>query len=333
MREVGDGANGGEKRVTCTNCGKQVAPGARYCVHCGSEQSVPTPIAAVAAAAMARGRAREAANAAHAEPASRVAGGGSAFTHAERDAALAHLTGNGAANAADDAPLPPAYDGAPRRRGLAVALIACGALVAVIAAAVLVWRVESGRTELATHEEPAMPASQAVAPPPGAGAAGQAAKAPQQGAPPPLVDETSPPAPQPRLTPNQDRSPEANAPVEIRPLPPHSPAARSARRAPGAKGPSSADNGVVEPDSSSPAQAAPPPTAQRAPNAVAAAGSSTASHAGDRWKRLDDELSRCTREDFITRVICGQRVRFRYCDGYWGKVPQCPGNPAPEHGQ
>ena len=53
----------------------------------------------------------------------------------------------------------------------------------------------------------------------------------------------------------------------------------------------------------------------------------------DRWTRMRDELSRCTREDFIARVICDQRVRFRYCDGYWGKVVQCPGNPATEPGQ
>ena len=24
-------------------------------------------------------------------------------------------------------------------------------------------------------------------------------------------------------------------------------------------------------------------------------------------------------------LICGQRVRIQYCEGYWGKVPQCPG--------
>jgi hypothetical protein len=48
---------------------------------------------------------------------------------------------------------------------------------------------------------------------------------------------------------------------------------------------------------------------------------------------MRDELSRCTREDFISRVICDQRVRFQYCGGYWGKVPQCPGSPAPDHGQ
>jgi hypothetical protein len=53
----------------------------------------------------------------------------------------------------------------------------------------------------------------------------------------------------------------------------------------------------------------------------------------DRWARMSDELTRCTREDFISRVICDQRVRFRYCKGYWGTVSQCPGNPSVEPGQ
>jgi hypothetical protein len=32
--------------------------------------------------------------------------------------------------------------------------------------------------------------------------------------------------------------------------------------------------------------------------------------------------------------VCDQRVRLRYCDGYWGKVAQCPGAVAnPDRGQ
>jgi len=48
---------------------------------------------------------------------------------------------------------------------------------------------------------------------------------------------------------------------------------------------------------------------------------------------MQDDLQRCTREDFITRVVCDQRVRPRYCSGYWGKVAQCPGAAAADHGQ
>jgi hypothetical protein len=43
----------------------------------------------------------------------------------------------------------------------------------------------------------------------------------------------------------------------------------------------------------------------------------------DRWQALDQALANCG-GNFIARVICGQRARFRYCDGYWGRVPQCP---------
>ena len=52
----------------------------------------------------------------------------------------------------------------------------------------------------------------------------------------------------------------------------------------------------------------------------------------DRWAQFAEDLHRCERETFLSRVVCDQRVRIRYCDGYWGKVPQCPGgkgiNPA-----
>ena len=57
--------------MKCANCAKDNPTGARYCIHCGAEQAVPTPIAAVAAAAIASGRRgplRQAANAAQAEP-------------------------------------------------------------------------------------------------------------------------------------------------------------------------------------------------------------------------------------------------------------------------
>ncbi|MEO8537747.1 MAG: hypothetical protein ABI533_09480, partial [Betaproteobacteria bacterium] len=77
---------------------------------------------------------------------------------------------------------------------------------------------------------------------------------------------------------------------------------------------------VPEPAPAPPVRAAVTP----APKVVAAT---------DRWTQMDAERARCTREDFIARVVCDQRVRFRYCSGYWGKVLQCPGNPAPERGQ
>ncbi|MGE5105052.1 MAG: hypothetical protein ACM3NZ_09905, partial [Betaproteobacteria bacterium] len=81
--------------------------------------------------------------------------------------------------------------------------------------------------------------------------------------------------------------------------------------------------------------AGPGPTATSAPPAAPRAAANPPAPAAhvDRWQRMEEDMSHCTREDFISRVICGQRVRFKYCDGYWGKVPQCPASPPPERGQ
>jgi hypothetical protein len=47
---------------------------------------------------------------------------------------------------------------------------------------------------------------------------------------------------------------------------------------------------------------------------------------------MDTELRACSGENFLERVVCEQRIRNRLCDGYWGKVPQCPSGPAPTTG-
>ena len=82
----------------------------------------------------------------------------------------------------------------------------------------------------------------------------------------------------------------------------------------------------------------PPPPAAPAPvPRSAAAGSGTPEvtpPVQDRWVQMGDELRRCQREAFLSRVVCDQRVRLRFCDGYWGKVTQCPGGVAnPDRGQ
>jgi hypothetical protein len=48
---------------------------------------------------------------------------------------------------------------------------------------------------------------------------------------------------------------------------------------------------------------------------------------------MSDALARCAQESFIGRVVCEQRVRFRYCDGYSGKVAQCPDAQNPNPGR
>lgn len=44
----------------------------------------------------------------------------------------------------------------------------------------------------------------------------------------------------------------------------------------------------------------------------------------DRWQTMGDEMARCDREGGIAGFICDQRVRITSCEGYWGRVPQCP---------
>lgn len=47
--------------------------------------------------------------------------------------------------------------------------------------------------------------------------------------------------------------------------------------------------------------------------------------APDRWQLMRDALAQCDKEGMINGLICGQRVRVQYCEGYWGKVDQCAG--------
>ncbi|HJU23209.1 MAG TPA: zinc-ribbon domain-containing protein [Casimicrobiaceae bacterium] len=326
------GRNGGDRRTTCPACGKRVVAGARYCIHCGAEQDVPTPIAAVAAASLAKTRAREAANAAHADPAPRS-------RDSQRKGAVATFPKRRASAATGDGPRArPAYDDAPSRRRLAGALVVAGVLVAVASAAVIGTRFRhepsgssvdaatgtSAAPNLTTVNAESAPATtptqsaQAATPP----------EAPVQTTTENPLSTNAPDASAAAAQPAADASAPA-APIEIKPLPPHPATSRAAHRASSTKTASAAEQPREQSSAvvSEPVQRAPPV----APTHVAT--QSAVSHPRDRWARMDDDLARCTREDFIARVVCGQRVRFHYCSGYWGKVSQCPGSPAPEHGQ
>ncbi len=79
----------------------------------------------------------------------------------------------------------------------------------------------------------------------------------------------------------------------------------------------STPKGSPKAGAAAPAAIAPPP-ASAAPAPVAAAPRP------DRWELMKDELARCARDNVLSRLACEQRVGIRYCDGYWGKVPQCP---------
>jgi hypothetical protein len=48
----------------------------------------------------------------------------------------------------------------------------------------------------------------------------------------------------------------------------------------------------------------------------------------DRWQLMKEAMARCAGDNFFKRVACEQGVGLQYCEGYWGKVPQCPSGPA-----
>lgn len=338
-------ARGRHDRMNCASCGKDNVDDARFCVHCGARQSEPTPIAVVAAAAMSRGAAArtQAANAAHAESGATVAGDRRAAAPAARATPAAWSPSEfgesveGATGGVGPATSSPAHGASPRL-GLAAVLIGGFVLAGIVAFAG--WHVlhdgagadiahdqAAGNTSIMSAFPPentphrtASPAAIAPAAPPlpaasaaesapnpertaplGAAPQADAAASPRSGGAAPASGHT--PAVEIRALPSRPAHPAASprAPVEKKKAPPPPPVAVEA----------------------APARAATPPAPVAAP-----------SPPPDRWARMKDDLSRCTREDFIARVVCDQRTRWRYCDGYWGKAVQCPANPTtPERGQ
>jgi hypothetical protein len=47
---------------------------------------------------------------------------------------------------------------------------------------------------------------------------------------------------------------------------------------------------------------------------------------------MRDAMAQCT-GGLVERVICEQRTRLRYCDGYWGKLGACPAGIPNDYGQ
>jgi hypothetical protein len=58
-----------------------------------------------------------------------------------------------------------------------------------------------------------------------------------------------------------------------------------------------------------------------------------AAPATDRWQMMAEAMAQCSPAQFFSRIACEQRTRNRYCEGYWGQVPQCPNAPTKDHGQ
>jgi hypothetical protein len=51
-----------------------------------------------------------------------------------------------------------------------------------------------------------------------------------------------------------------------------------------------------------------------------------------RWETMRDEMTMCTTGGYIEGVFCEQRVRARYCDGWWGRASECPSGRQGDYG-
>ncbi len=66
---------------------------------------------------------------------------------------------------------------------------------------------------------------------------------------------------------------------------------------------------------------------------VAAPPASSPAPKPNRWQLMAEALAQCGRDGFLAGVICDQRTRLQYCEGYWGQVAQCPNGIPNDHGQ
>lgn len=88
-----------------------------------------------------------------------------------------------------------------------------------------------------------------------------------------------------------------------------------------------------------PAPAASAPVVSVVPERVAAPPAPEAlppereAPAPNRWQVMADQINRCGRDGFFAGVVCEQKVRLKYCEGYWGQVPQCATGVTNDHGQ
>jgi len=69
--------------------------------------------------------------------------------------------------------------------------------------------------------------------------------------------------------------------------------------------------------------AAPDPGVQPSAPVIASAAVAPQVQAPDRWELMSAALASCARENFLADVVCAERVRHQYCEGFWGQVPQC----------
>ena len=90
--------------------------------------------------------------------------------------------------------------------------------------------------------------------------------------------------------------------------------AKSAAAKPRTASAPAADAGAID---------APNASAQPSAPVIASAAIAPEPQVPDRWETMSAGLASCARESFLAGVVCAERVRHQYCEGFWGQVPQC----------
>jgi hypothetical protein len=145
----------------------------------------------------------------------------------------------------------------------------------------------------------------------------------------PVAAATEPPAPTPSLPP-EEAPPKiaAASPGSTQDALPGAPAAPTkAPRSDKSKAAAKTESATAE------AAPAPAPAPKAAPKTTMAAAAAPAALQRDHWELYAEAISLCKREDFFKRIGCELRTRNQYCEGYWGKVSQCPEATPRDRGQ
>ena len=208
----------------------------------------------------------------------------------------------------------PAYGAAPRRSGLLVAL--AGGVVLAAAVAVAIFLV-GGRTPVPERPggEPGMQADETRK-------ALEEKKAALEEA---SRDVLKPPASAVPAPPAEPAPAIGSAPAAAEPSATPGPSVRTDAKAPDVpRAPTRAES----PKPAGRVAAAPAPAAKAAPPVakapVAATPPAAPAASAERWAQMNAEMSNCSSNSVIPRVQCERRIRARYCDGWWGTVPECP---------
>lgn len=325
--------------MKCTACGNENQPGAKFCVHCG--------VVLMAAPAAAFSPASSSAP----MPQSSTATGQRPVTPAPTPAAAMQtgtrpatpppvaVTSSGAAAAAALSESMVSPGAAPSSRNIGLAIVAVAVLAVIGLGGYFGYRMFAG--EGAKQSTAAADSSKAIATPavPAEPPKDAAATTPSTQEPPTTTVAT---APQSSATAESAATPSSTSSASTTPA--------TSTTTPGKAGEvGKAPSGIPKatapktapqpqpvpaiPPTPAQVQAAPPPSKAPSAKAPAVVAQAPVPAGADRWQALADEMARCRKEDLFSRFVCEQRTRAHYCEGYWGKVAQCPSAPSVDHGQ